>query len=936
MSKVKRRHQRVVKKLSESFESSEHDTECRFELVSPSGDGKENAGLSLKISSKSSLSKKLITPGDFVVVAGPSESKNYIGKVSNFYKNKFSDELNANITWLYCPFEISQKSLPADVHPNELYMSVTKRVDIIDVSTILRPCTVEWVSPNSLITKEFAQDEFFYRRFFDGKVLKDAVCPNDNKHRTSAEINGTLSQKRSRQAPSRYSEYVSGNLDKEPKPPQQVQPLPRPSKRAPLVASISCDSPNSTKKPLIASRPIMSPSRSLTNNCPMASPVSASGFGKLDASVIAIDLMDDDDDDALSESEAESKTSDVKEEKLQTPKTNRSSTRKRSRRHHAETKSTNNSTGIASKDIMICIPKTKVTRNSSVSLKSKHPARMRDTDKLNKCDESSSSDESCSLESLRRKESTKKWNRSPSPTANRRKVNKPQELSKCLSQHTGPKTMEVNTSESNQPQDDGVPARRISQLNVQPMRSSPRTKAKVVYATKRDDDEDVDDGESGSDFDEKLSESTSSEDFDSNDEISSTYQKPSGKAKNVAGATCKTTATPAKIWTPKNKLPFIPARQTPVRAAKGGLEKSRKRLHVSAIPQCLPCRDNEFREVYNFVEGKLRSGGGGCMYVSGVPGTGKTATVQDVMNCLRQSAENDELPNFTFVDINGMRLTEPRQAYVQLLWQLNNQKATADHAADLLNKLFSQRRKLATVVIADELDLLWTKKQDVLYHLFDWPTHRHAKLIIVAIANTMDLPERVMMNRVSSRLGLTRLTFRPYNFKQLQEIVCSRLEGLNTFESDAVQLASRKVAAVSGDARRCLDICRRATEIAEHKQKKIVGIEQVHEALQEMFATPMVQAIRGCSKQEKLFLRAVTAEFHRSGMEEATLGMIIHHHSTLCQVEGASPVSVSTLIHISQRLATNRIILLEGGHRDLFSRIRLNVSVDDVIFSLSE
>ena len=45
-----------------------------------------------------------------------------------------------------------------------------------------------------------------------------------------------------------------------------------------------------------------------------------------------------------------------------------------------------------------------------------------------------------------------------------------------------------------------------------------------------------------------------------------------------------------------------------------------------------------------------------------------------------------------------------------------------------------------------------TRKQDVLYNLFDWPTKPNSKLVVLAIANTMDLPERVMMNRVSSRL----------------------------------------------------------------------------------------------------------------------------------------------------------------------------------------
>lgn len=55
-----------------------------------------------------------------------------------------------------------------------------------------------------------------------------------------------------------------------------------------------------------------------------------------------------------------------------------------------------------------------------------------------------------------------------------------------------------------------------------------------------------------------------------------------------------------------------------------------------------------------------------------------------------------------------------------------------------------------------------------MYNLFDWPSRPGSKLIVVAIANTMDLPERIMMNRVSSRLGLTRMTFQPYTHTQLQ------------------------------------------------------------------------------------------------------------------------------------------------------------------------
>lgn len=64
----------------------------------------------------------------------------------------------------------------------------------------------------------------------------------------------------------------------------------------------------------------------------------------------------------------------------------------------------------------------------------------------------------------------------------------------------------------------------------------------------------------------------------------------------------------------------------------------------------------------------------------------------------------------------------------------------------------------ACVVLMDELDQLMTTKQDVVYNFFNWPTIVGSKLIVLAVANTMDLPERVMTGRVRSRLGRSNAT----------------------------------------------------------------------------------------------------------------------------------------------------------------------------------
>lgn len=55
------------------------------------------------------------------------------------------------------------------------------------------------------------------------------------------------------------------------------------------------------------------------------------------------------------------------------------------------------------------------------------------------------------------------------------------------------------------------------------------------------------------------------------------------------------------------------------------------------------------------------------MYISGVPGTGKTATVHEVIRCLQQAAQANDVPSFQYIEVNGMKLTEPHQVYVQIL-----------------------------------------------------------------------------------------------------------------------------------------------------------------------------------------------------------------------------------------------------------------------------
>jgi origin recognition complex subunit 1 len=172
-------------------------------------------------------------------------------------------------------------------------------------------------------------------------------------------------------------------------------------------------------------------------------------------------------------------------------------------------------------------------------------------------------------------------------------------------------------------------------------------------------------------------------------------------------------------------------------------------------------------------------------------------------------------------------------------------------------------------------------------------------------------------------------------------IIQSRLEGVpgNIVHPDAAQFAARKVAAVSGDARRALDICRRAVEIAETEaiareadgeqgqpptpsrtgrnkgktvgralldsgesdailqkragpgvRKGVVTIVTIKQAINEATSSPLQQALRALPLASKVFLAALLARIRRTGIGEAILGDIVDEMKKLGLMSQLQPV----------------------------------------------
>lgn len=143
-----------------------------------------------------------------------------------------------------------------------------------------------------------------------------------------------------------------------------------------------------------------------------------------------------------------------------------------------------------------------------------------------------------------------------------------------------------------------------------------------------------------------------------------------------------------------------------------------------------------------------------------------------------------ELPPFSYVEINGLKIPSPQHAYT-VLWEAISGSAgvSAKTALRGLEAHFGRRtggargprghtlyvhppshsvnsatastvQLTSSVVLMDELDQLLTAKQDVVYNFFNWPTMRDSQMFVIAVANRMDLPQHLAA-KIKSRLGMS-------------------------------------------------------------------------------------------------------------------------------------------------------------------------------------
>ncbi|KAL0865326.1 hypothetical protein Bca101_044444 [Brassica carinata] len=271
-----------------------------------------------------------------------------------------------------------------------------------------------------------------------------------------------------------------------------------------------------------------------------------------------------------------------------------------------------------------------------------------------------------------------------------------------------------------------------------------------------------------------------------------------------------------------------------------------------------------------------------------------------------------------------------------------------------LQSLFSQKQESSSrmmLIIADEMDFLITKDRGVLHDLFMLTTLPFSRCILIGVANAIDLADRFLPKLKSLNCKPMVITFRAYSKDQILRILQERLMILPyvAFQSNALELCARKVAAASGDMRKALSVCRSALEILEIEIRgypgpesqgptpddPVVRIDHMSAALSKTFKSPVVDTIQSLPHHQQIIMCSAAKAF-RGTKKDATVGELNKLYLEICKSWVISPAGITEFTNMCTVLNDQGILKFGQTRRDKVTRVSLRVDESDITFAVQE
>ncbi|KAJ1135649.1 hypothetical protein NDU88_002087 [Pleurodeles waltl] len=391
-----------------------------------------------------------------------------------------------------------------------------------------------------------------------------------------------------------------------------------------------------------------------------------------------------------------------------------------------------------------------------------------------------------------------------------------------------------------------------------------------------------------------------------------------------------------------------------------------KQAFSTAVPDRLLAREKETDAIQHFLKEHICGAKPGSLYISGPPGTGKTA-------CFRRILQDSksELKGCKTVFINCMSLRNSQGVFSVIAEGLVEDGKEALCGKDIVRKLEKNLTAKGPMVllVLDEMDQLDSKGQEVLYTVFEWPWLSNSRLVLVGIANALDLTDRILPRlQARPKCKPKLLNFSPYTKDQIATILQERLKqvsGEQVLDNAAIQFCARKVSAVSGDARKALDVCRRAVEIVESDVRsqtllkplaecksptkevplshvpKRVSLPHISRVISDVYGDRMTSGNSGGADdsfplQQKLLVCSLLMMTRQAKVKEVTLGKLHEEYTKVCRKQQVPAVGQSECLSLSSLLESRGILGLKKSKEARLTKICLKIEEKDVEHALKD
>uniref|UniRef100_A0A8C5LBX6 Cell division control protein n=1 Tax=Jaculus jaculus TaxID=51337 RepID=A0A8C5LBX6_JACJA len=382
----------------------------------------------------------------------------------------------------------------------------------------------------------------------------------------------------------------------------------------------------------------------------------------------------------------------------------------------------------------------------------------------------------------------------------------------------------------------------------------------------------------------------------------------------------------------------------------------------TAVPDRLPAREKEMDVIRNFLREHICGKKAGSLYLSGAPGTGKTACLSRILEDLKK-----EVKGFKALVLNCMSLRSAQAVFPAIAQEVCQEEVSRPAGKDMMRKLekhMTAEKGPMIVLVLDEMDQLDSKGQDVLYTLFEWPWLDNSRLVLIGIANTLDLTDRILPRlEIREKCKPQLLNFPPYTRNQIATILQDRLSQVSkdqVLDNAAIQFCARKVSAVSGDVRKALDVCRRAIEIVESDVKsqtvlkppseckspseslvpKRVGLTHISQVISEVDGNRMALSQERTQDslplQQQILVCSLLLLSRHLKTKEVTLGKLYEAYSKVCRKQQVTAVDQSECLSLSGLLESRGILGLKKNKDTRFTKVFLKIEEKEVEHALKD